>query len=151
MTAPTDPIDIVLTRTFPVAPDVVFAAWTDPAHLAQWWGTSDHHGSAAEIDLRIGGAWRACMTSPEGEDHWAGGIYRTIDPPRELGFTFAWEAYPDSVSEVTITFTPVADGTAMTFHQHLTVSPETAAAYQAGWEETFDRIATHLAAGNPAN
>lgn len=150
MTAPNDPIEFVIIRTLPVTPGIAFAAWTDSAQMAQWWGTSDHPGTAAEIDLRTDGAWRAGMTSPEGEDHWAGGVYRTIDPPRELGFTFAWEAYPDSVSEVTITFTPVVDGTTMTFHQRLTVSPETAAQYRAGWEETFDRIIAHLATGNPA-
>ena len=144
MTAPNDPVEIHLTRTFPVTPEMAFAAWTNAAQMAQWWGTSDHPGTAAEIDLRVNGAWRACMTSSEGEDHWAGGIYRTIDPPRQLAFTFAWEAYPDSISEVTITFTPQGDRTEMTFYQTLQVSPETAAAYQAGWEETLDRLAAHV-------
>ena len=146
MTSPNEPTDLVLTRTFPVPPAVVFAAWTDPVHLAQWWGTSEFPGSAAEIDLRTGGTWRACMTSPEGAEHWAGGTFRTIDPPRQLAFSFAWEMYPTSVSDITITFVPHASGTEMTFHQHLTVTPETAAGYEAGWVETFDRLLAHFTA-----
>jgi uncharacterized protein YndB with AHSA1/START domain len=146
MIAPNSPIDLTLIRTFPVPPDAVFAAWIDPSQLAQWWGTSEFPGSAAEIDLQVGGTWRACMTSPQGEDHWAGGTFQTIDPPRQLAFSFAWAAYPDSVSDITITFAPHVNGTEMTFHQRLSVSPETAAAYEAGWVATLDRLRTHFIA-----
>jgi uncharacterized protein YndB with AHSA1/START domain len=146
MTAPTSPIDLTMTRTFPVPPDVVFAAWTDASQMARWWGTSEFPGSGAEIDLQVGGAWRACMTSPQGEDHWAGGTFQAIDPPRQLAFSFAWAAYPDSVSDIVITFVPVTNGTEMTFHQRLSVSRETAAGYEAGWVETFDRLQTNFAA-----
>jgi len=146
MTAPNNPTDLTLTRTFPVPPEVVFAAWTDATHLAQWWGTSEFPGSGAEIDLQVGGTWRACMTSPQGEDHWAGGTFQTIDPPRQLAFSFAWAAYPTSVSDITITLVPHATGTEMTFHQRLTVSPETSAGYEAGWVDTFDRLLNHFTA-----
>jgi uncharacterized protein YndB with AHSA1/START domain len=146
MNVPNEPIDLVVTRTLPVPPPVVFAAWTDAAQLAQWWGTPDFPGTAAEIDLQFGGLWRACMSSPEGEDHWAGGVFRTIDPPRQLALSFAWESYPTSISEISITFAPVAAGTEMTFHQRLNVGPETAARYEEGWVDTFDRLLTHFGA-----
>ena len=43
------------------------------------------------MDIRPGGAYRLCMRSPEGVDHWKRGVYREIVAPERIVFTFAWE------------------------------------------------------------
>jgi uncharacterized protein YndB with AHSA1/START domain len=136
--------ELVIVRTLPAPPANVFAAWTDPGRMAQWWGTSDFTGTACEIDLRAGGAWRACMTSPAGEEHWSGGTYCIIDPPSRLSFTFAWEGAAGPPSEIDITFVGSGTGTEMTLRQRLAVSAETFEGYRTGWEETFDRLGAYV-------
>lgn len=79
-----------LEREFKAPPERVFAAFTDPALFAQWWGPEGMACPVCEIDLRVGGQWRTCMRGTMGE-HWVSGVYREIAPPRRLAFTWAWE------------------------------------------------------------
>lgn len=63
-----------------------------------------------ELDLRVGGAWRTCMRSPDGGDHWVGGVYREIVAPERLAFTWAWESQggePASEADATETLVTV--------------------------------------------
>ena len=137
--------DVVITRTFAAPPELVFQAWTDPDHLVRWWGTAEMSGAGADIDLRPGGAWRACMRSPEGVDHWAGGTFVEIDPPRRLVMTFAWEAMADAETLLTISLDGEADSTVMTFRHGGLSSPASRDGHAEGWNESFDKLAGFLA------
>lgn len=137
--------DLVISRTFAVSPELVFQAWTDPAQLAQWWGTADMTGVASEIDLRPGGAWRACMRSPEGIDHWAGGTFQEIDTPHRLVMTFAWEAIGGPETVLTISFESQGTSTVMTFRHGGLTSEASRDGHAEGWSESFDNLAACLA------
>ena len=50
--------EIVSARVFDVPRERIFSAWTDPAHLAHWWGPKGFRNSFHEFDLRPGGNWR---------------------------------------------------------------------------------------------
>ena len=60
---------IVTTRVFDAPRDLVWAAWTDPAHLAQWWGPDGFTTTTSAYDLRPGGTWRFMMHGPDGSDY----------------------------------------------------------------------------------
>lgn len=60
-------LDLELVREVPVPPEAVFAAWTDPRSLEQWFAPRPYSITACEIDLRPGGGFRTAMSSPEGE------------------------------------------------------------------------------------
>lgn len=62
-------LQIVSTRVFDFPRDLVFGAWTDPAHLAHWWGPKGFTNSFHEFDLRPGGNWRFVMHGPDGVDY----------------------------------------------------------------------------------
>jgi uncharacterized protein YndB with AHSA1/START domain len=64
-----DPRSIVGTREFDAPRDLVFSAWTDPTHLAQWWGPNGFTTRTMSFDLRPGGAWRFVMHGPDGRDY----------------------------------------------------------------------------------
>ena len=57
---------------------LVFQAWTDPAHMARWWGPHNFTNPVCEIDLRAGGAHRIVMRSPDGVDYPIKGVYRGV-------------------------------------------------------------------------
>jgi uncharacterized protein YndB with AHSA1/START domain len=60
-------LDLELIREVPVPPEAVFAAWTDPESLKQWFAPRPYSISECEVDLRPGGGFRTAMASPEGE------------------------------------------------------------------------------------
>lgn len=143
-----NPGDLVITRIFKAPPALVFAAWTEPEHLAHWSGpegfTTPHH----EMDMRPGGRYRACLRSPEGVDHWVRGEYREIQPPARLVMTHAWEnehGQPGPETLITITFSEEGAGmTRMDFRQSGFTSAESREGHQGGWSSSFDRLAAHL-------
>jgi uncharacterized protein YndB with AHSA1/START domain len=73
--------------------ETLFRAWTDPRELMRWW-RQEGEGWAfagASIDLRVGGAYRLGMTAPDGKIHVAVGVYREVQRPVRLVFTWEWE------------------------------------------------------------
>lgn len=141
--------DLVISRVFNAPPALVFAAWTVPRHQAHWSGpegfTTPHHA----MDLRPGGAWRACLRSPQGEDHWVGGVYREIEPPTRLVMTHGWQQEdgqptgPETL--ITITFAEEGPGrTRMHFHQSGFGSQASRDGHADGWSSSFDKLAAWL-------
>jgi uncharacterized protein YndB with AHSA1/START domain len=60
---------IVITRVFDAPRKLVFAAWTNPKHVAQWWGPNGFTTTIHEMDVRPGGIWRLTMRGPDGKDY----------------------------------------------------------------------------------
>lgn len=88
MTFRPDPdLDLVLERTVPVTPERVWAAWTDPALLVQWFTPAPWKTVAAETDVRPGGRFATTMESPEGEQYPNAGCYLQVEPHQLLVFT----------------------------------------------------------------
>jgi uncharacterized protein YndB with AHSA1/START domain len=84
---PDPDLDLVLERTIAVAPDRVWAAWTEPELLMQWFTPAPWKTVACELDLRPGGRCVTTMESPEGERYPNAGCYLEVDPGRLLVFT----------------------------------------------------------------
>jgi uncharacterized protein YndB with AHSA1/START domain len=64
---PDPKLDLVLERTVDVPRELVWAAWTTPEQLKQWFTPDPWKTVDCEIDLRPGGMFRTTMQSPEGE------------------------------------------------------------------------------------
>jgi uncharacterized protein YndB with AHSA1/START domain len=64
-----DPRVLTGTRVFDAPRALVFSAWTDPAHLAQWWGPNGFTTTTSAFDFRPGGVWRFVMHGPDGRDY----------------------------------------------------------------------------------
>jgi uncharacterized protein YndB with AHSA1/START domain len=79
--------EVVITRVFDAPRSLVFKAWTDPEHMARWWGPTGFTNTICELDARVGGAWRIVMRSPAGIEYPCGGVYRGIVEPERLVFT----------------------------------------------------------------
>jgi uncharacterized protein YndB with AHSA1/START domain len=79
--------ELTFTRVLDAPRDVVFRAWTDPAHLARWWGPNGFTSPVCELDIRPGGAIRIDMLGPDGRYFLMGGEYREIVPPERLVFS----------------------------------------------------------------
>ena len=64
-----DPRSIIGTRVLDAPRARVFSVWTEPKHLAQWWGPNGFTTTTQAFDFRLGGVWRFVMHGPDGRDY----------------------------------------------------------------------------------
>jgi uncharacterized protein YndB with AHSA1/START domain len=79
-----DPRAIIGVREFDAPRELVFAAWTDPKHLAQWWGPNGFTTTTSAFDMRPGGVWRFVMHGPDGRDYENRITFDEVVPPERL-------------------------------------------------------------------
>jgi len=75
---------IIAVREFDAPCDLVFEAWTDPKHLAQWWGPNGFTTTTSSFDMRPDGVWRFVMHGPDGRDYQNRITYEDIVRPRRI-------------------------------------------------------------------
>ena len=140
--------ELVITRVFDAPPHLVFKAWTEPERLVRWWGPQGFTTPSCTMDVRPGGAFRFCMRSPEGIDHWLQGVYREIVEPERLVCTWAWEdaeGTPGHETLLTVSFAAHGAKTRLTLRQAVFETVTARDAHQSGWSGGLDRLAEYLA------
>jgi uncharacterized protein YndB with AHSA1/START domain len=149
MTSTADVTDrtLVLIRVLDAPREQVFRAWTDPGRVAQWWGPQGFVTTWCEMDIRPGGAYRFCMRSPAGTDHWKRGVYREIIAPERVVFTFAWEdanGRPGHETLITVELEAVGKRTRLTLRQAVFETVERCEDHRTGWTSCLERFAAWL-------
>lgn len=140
--------ELVITRVFDAPRALVFKAWTDPRQAIRWWGPKHHPATHLEMDVRPGGAWRACLKSTaDGRELWHHGVFREVVAPERLAFTFVWEEEGERGIEnlVTATFAEQGGRTLMTFRHAPFQSAAERDGHREGWSSMFDRFDGYLA------
>ena len=160
--------DFVITRVIDAPPELVFRAWTDPKHLARWWGPRGFTNPVCEMDARPGGRYRIVMRSPDGVDYPMFGVIREIVVPERIVMTDdCAEQHPADWQETLRRNLPEADRNAslegvstVTFEEHdgktkLTVRTRFATAgvrdaflemgMNEGWSESLEKLEELLA------
>jgi uncharacterized protein YndB with AHSA1/START domain len=144
--------EITITRVFDAPRALVFEAWTDAAQLAQWWGPKGFTNPVCEIDVRVGGAIRIHMRSPDGQVYPMRGEFREIVAPERLVFTnIAVDGADEPIIEglTTVTFAERGGKTTMTLHTRGRAVVDYAVGYlqgmEAGWTGSIDKLQTLLA------
>ena len=140
--------ELAITRVLDAPRELVFAAWTDPARLAQWFGPEGFTAAVHHMDARPGGTYRFCMHAPDGGEHWVHGTYREIVAPERLVFTWIRENSDGIGVETVVTVTLLADGerTTLTLHHALFDSVAVRDSHQGGWSSCLDhRLTRYLA------
>jgi len=79
--------DLRLERIVPLTPDQIYAAWTTPALMLEWFVPKPWGLKAVEIDPRPGGAFNSTMLSPDGDEYPNQGCVLEAVPGRRLVFT----------------------------------------------------------------
>jgi uncharacterized protein YndB with AHSA1/START domain len=139
--------ELVITRVIDAPRALVFKAWTQPEQVARWWGPKGYTTISCQMDIRPGGAYRVCMRSPQGVDHWKQGVYREIAPPERIVFTFAWEdakGKPGHELLTTVTFVEQDGKTKLTLHQVNFETTERRDDHRGGWTSCLERFADYI-------
>jgi uncharacterized protein YndB with AHSA1/START domain len=148
VTTPTDR-EIHIERVFDAPRDKVFAAFTNPELIPEWWGPRGTTTIVDEMDVRPGGNWRFVGRSADGSETAFRGTYREITPPERIVQTFEWEGMPGHVSVETAVFEDLGDRTRLVatslFHTTEERDGMLHSGMEGGMNETYDRLDEVLA------
>ncbi len=142
------PSELHLKRFFAAPRDVVFAAWTKPEMLRQWWGPTGFTNPVCEVDARGGGAILINMRAPDGTVYPMKGKFMEFYPPYQFRFTAsALDKDGNSLFENwnSVYFEEVQGGTQVILDVHVMNATEAAPRYlkgmSAGWSQSLEKLA----------
>ncbi len=138
-------IRLEVSKTIRAPRSRVFAAWTDPAILQQWFGPEGMNCAATEVDLRVGGAYRIEMAADDkSRVSIATGEYLQIIPDQLLEFTWegCWRKGEVSIVRVTLLDSAATpNATDVTILHHRIAADDSAAGYERGWTGSLAKLA----------
>jgi len=125
----------------------VYAAWTDPAQLRQWFGPENVRTRDIVAETRVGGKFRWDLTNPEGEEMTVQGEYRELQPGRKIVFTWQWqddETWESHNSIVTVELSDVAGDTELRLLHEQLPSEESRDNHNDGWNSLLNKLGKFL-------
>jgi uncharacterized protein YndB with AHSA1/START domain len=148
VTTPTDR-EIHIEREFNAPRDKVFAAFTDPELIPEWWGPRSTTTIVDRMELKPGGSWRFVARDSDGSETAFRGEYREITAPERIVQTFEWEGMPGHVSVETAVFEDLGDRTRVVTTSVFDTPEDRdgmlASGMEGGMNETYDRLDEVLA------
>ena len=137
---------LTLRRHYPVAPEKVWRAWTDPQALKAWFGPEEIvEVPVAEVDLRVGGRFRVAMRAADGETHDVSGVYQELVPNRKLVFSWAWRSTPERESRVTVRIEPDGNGCELVLLHEQFFDEAAREGHSHGWTGAMGKLEKWLA------
>ena len=129
---------VVVRRTIAATAEELFDAWLDPQAMAIWMRPGSIQTTTAKVDARVGGRYEIVMRSAT-ETYPHTGVYRAIDRPRRLVFTWLSRGTEQRESLVTVDFLARGAGTEVVVtHEQL---PEGArSSHNDGWTSALHRL-----------
>ncbi|MEW6641988.1 MAG: SRPBCC domain-containing protein [Pseudomonadota bacterium] len=156
MTAPADDADVAevtLSRSIAAPRALVWQAWTEPSHLARWWGPNGFTVPVCDIDVRPGGALAIVMRAPDGTEYLMKGCYREVERLSRLAYSFQACDADGRVAldgHTIVTFSDDQGGTQLVIHSRATALVAHARrmldGMEAGWTQSIDRLARLMTA-----
>jgi uncharacterized protein YndB with AHSA1/START domain len=134
------PTALSLTRVIRAPRERVFAAWTEPGLLTQWWGPGPVTCPEAEVDLREGGAYRLANRHADGSITWISGRFERVRAPEELVYTWKVSILPDEATLVRVSFMPHPEGTELTLIHERFAIEAIRDMHLEGWGGCIDKL-----------
>jgi uncharacterized protein YndB with AHSA1/START domain len=143
--------ELTFVRTFEAPRALVFKVWTDPYHVAQWWGPHGLTIPVSKVDARVGGRFEVHMQAPDGRVFPSVGTFHELVPyERIVVDSNLVDGAGKKLIEVlnTISLEEAGAGTRMTLHiKVLAAVPEVAASLatmEQGWSESLERLGAEI-------
>ena len=140
--------EVTLSRLLDAPRELVWAAWTDGKHMAQWWGPHHFTNPVCDIDARVGGGWLIHMKAPDGTIYPMTGTFTEVVKPERLRFKAFAEALDGTKyleSDTTVTFEQEGSRTRLTVKASARglhpAAPQMLGGMEAGWSQSLERLA----------
>lgn len=141
-----DDTTLVITRLFDAPPARVFDAWLDREEWQAWIGPEGVVCEVPVLQPHVGGCYRLTMRMPSGDTIPVAGVFRVIDRPNTLAFTWGRDGDPSQQSLVTLKFALTGNKTELTLRQEGLGSSENRDAHGKGWNSALNKLDRYLAA-----
>jgi uncharacterized protein YndB with AHSA1/START domain len=84
--------------------ELVWKVWTDPAHVAQWWGAPGMTTRVDELNFRPGGTWRSVMVAPDGSEFPQSGVFSEVVAPERIVTSAEFDYGADTPHRMVLTY-----------------------------------------------
>lgn len=130
-----------VSRVINAGPEAVFRAWTEPEQLRRWSCPEGATVEDAQVDLKVGGAYRIRMNTENGL-MTAYGVYKAIDRPSRLEYTWDWEGEDHGIGEtlVTVQFNDHGGKTEVVITHERFPNVEAKDGHEQGWTSCLNRL-----------
>ena len=141
--------EIAISRTIDAPRELVFAAFTEVAHLSRWWGPDGFTTTTRAFAFCEGGTWDFVMHGPDGTDYPNWITWREITPPERIALVHGESEHDPDAFESILTFADHGETTEITLR---TVFPTAALRDRAveeyhaveGGRQTLDHLAVYV-------
>jgi len=138
-----DKTSLEIKRFIHAPRDRVYAAWTDPAQLKQWFGPEKVQTRNLIADARVGGKFRWDLNNSAGEKMTCRGEYRELQPGKKIVFTWQWdddEDWENHISVVTVELSDREGGTELRLIHEQLPNEQSRDGHTAGWNSALDKL-----------
>jgi uncharacterized protein YndB with AHSA1/START domain len=142
-TKASEKLSLEIKRFINAPRDRVYAAWTDPAQLRQWFGPEKVQTRNLISDARVGGKFRWDLTNSEGEKMTCLGEYRELQPGKKIVFTWQWdddEDWANHISVVTVELSDRDSGTELRLIHEQLPNEQSRDGHTGGWNSALDKL-----------
>ena len=143
MTAVADEVVLEIKRIFAAAPGIVFDAWFEREQWQAWIGPEGTYCEVPLLEPHLGGRYRINMNLSDGRRIPVIGVFKTVERPSHLAFTWGWEG-EGRESLVTLTFRAVDGGTEMTLRHDGLETLENRDGHGRGWNSALNKLVKYL-------
>jgi uncharacterized protein YndB with AHSA1/START domain len=135
---------LTVSRVIAAPPEKLFEAFTSPEIMLKWWGPEGAGVGDHDLDIRVGGTWRTALENSMGQGTFVcSGVYKAIERPRRIAFTWAW-LQPDGQrgreTLVDVSFEKVERGTRLTVVQKTFDDAAQRDRHSEGWHSTLNKL-----------
>jgi uncharacterized protein YndB with AHSA1/START domain len=141
----TEDTTLVITRPFEASPERVFDAWLTREEWQSWIGPEGVDCDVHLLEPYVGGRYRLTMHVGGQPPIAVVGVFRVIERPRTLSFTWGAEGDPTRQSLVTLTFTELQGNTELTLRQEGLGGTDNRDQFGRGWNSALNKLVLHLA------
>lgn len=111
--------ELKITRVFNAPRNLVWKAWTEPEHIAQWWGPTGFTNTIHKMDVKAGGTWDFIMHGPDGADYPNKIVFTEVVKPELLKYDHGSDDPNDPIRfKVTVNFVAL-DAKRTELHMHM--------------------------------
>lgn len=139
--------EMIFTRAVDAPRDLVWEVYTNPTHVARWWGPKGFTNTIHEMDVRPGGIWRLTMHGPDGTNYPNRIAFLEVVKPARLVYDHGDDANP-KMFHVTTDFVAEGERTKIVSHMRFKTAAECEAVKAFGIEghkTAMERLDAHLA------
>lgn len=150
MSVGTDETVLLITRLFDAPRERVFDAWMERDEWESWIGPEGVNCELPVMEPKVGGRYRLLMDLADGQTIKVIGVYRVIERPSKIVFTWGPEDKPETTSNVTLTFRDAGNGkTELTLRHDGLQTADNRDAHGRGWNSALNKLARYVRGETP--